>query len=105
MLFFPTDQNIIILLCVPSIQIVLCGDKETPDMNAMIACVNKSSLPSRVLIVHDGSDNCIVNALEVLKTMQPVHGKVTAFVCRNYSCSLPVSSVEELEKSLNTIYQ
>ena len=103
MLFYPTDQNTIMLQRAPSIQIVLCGDKETSDMKAMIACVNRSSLPSRVLIVHDGSDNCIVNALDVLKTMQPVHGKVTAFVCRNYSCSLPVSSVEELEKSLNTI--
>jgi uncharacterized protein YyaL (SSP411 family) len=31
---------------------------------------------------------------------EPVDGKPTAYVCENYTCSFPVTTVEELRKRL-----
>ena len=72
-------------------------------MESMIACVNKSRLPSCALIVHDGSDSCFVQALDAIKAMKPIDGKVTAYVCKNYACSNPVTTVEELEETLHAL--
>lgn len=87
----------------PPPEVVLCGDRKAPEMESMIACVNKSRLPSCALIVHDGSDSCFVQALDAIKAMKPIDGKVTAYVCKNYACSNPVTTVEELEETLHAL--
>lgn len=36
-----------------------------------------------------------------LNNLQPVNGKATAFVCANFSCSLPVTTSEELKRLID----
>ena len=50
----------------------------------------------------DGNeDSFLASKLSVFKTLERKDGKATAYVCKDYTCSLPVNSVEELEKTLS----
>ena len=65
----------------------------------MISLVQSRLLPGKILILADGNkDSILYGNLKLLKEIDPSPGK--AFVCKNFACSAPVSSVEELEKLL-----
>lgn len=50
----------------------------------------------------DGNqDNFLASKLSVFKTLERKGGKATAYVCENYTCTLPVNTVEDLEKILS----
>ena len=67
----------------------------------MIKCVNRSSLPSRLLVVHDGSESSPVRKwLPPVQNMTQIDGRATAYVCRNFVCSQPVNAVDDLHKML-----
>ncbi|XP_062592799.1 spermatogenesis-associated protein 20-like isoform X2 [Saccostrea cucullata] len=82
-------------------QIVLVGDPDSDDLNALMNCVDKHYLPNKVTIICDGkSDQFLLGKLEFLKTLTKKDNKATAYVCENYSCELPVTSVPDLERIL-----
>ena len=59
-------------------------------------------MPNKVLMLCDGKeDSFLASKLSVFKTLERKDGKTTAYVCKDYTCSLPVNSVEELEKTLS----
>ena len=41
-------------------------------------------------------------ALPLVAAMKPVNGKPTAYVCRDFTCGPPATSVEELEQALRS---
>ncbi|XP_067672484.1 spermatogenesis-associated protein 20-like [Haliotis asinina] len=84
-------------------QIIIAGDRESEDTKSLLRTVHKYFLPNKVLLLADGKvDSFLYKNLDILKTLQKVDGKATAYVCENYSCSLPVNTVEDLEKILES---
>ncbi|XP_041363382.1 spermatogenesis-associated protein 20-like isoform X2 [Gigantopelta aegis] len=82
-------------------QIIIYGDKESEDTKEMFKTVHESYLPNKVVIHADGSSESFLRTrLPILETLSKVDGKTTAYVCENYSCSLPVNSTQELKKLL-----
>ena len=80
---------------------MLVGDPESEDLKCLINCVNSQFIPNKVLIVSDGqNDSYLKSKLEILQTLNKINSKATAYVCENYTCSLPVTSVDELFKLL-----
>ena len=81
-----------------SVQVVLAGEADSPDMAALIDAVNGVSLPNRVLQT--------VGPGESLPEGHPAHGKgaidgaATAYVCRGQSCSLPIADPAALAAAL-----
>ena len=70
------------------------------DNSSLAAWLNKQYLPNGILgTVH-------INELEKLqnypffKSRQPQDARETAYVCKNFSCSLPLHAVEALEREL-----
>jgi uncharacterized protein YyaL (SSP411 family) len=82
-----------------ALQIVILGDREAADTQALLGAVYGVSLPNRVLSVvpDDG-----------LPQGHPAHGKdrkdgrATAYVCRGPVCSLPITDPAELALALTT---
>jgi len=69
----------------------------------MINLVRRSLMSAKVLILADGDQNSLIyKNIEVLKNIseQKETKDGTAFVCRNFACSAPINSLEELKKAL-----
>ncbi|XP_063446379.1 spermatogenesis-associated protein 20-like isoform X1 [Mytilus trossulus] len=83
-------------------QIILVGDPGSEDLTALIDCVNSHFIPNKVLIKSDGqNDSFLKSKLDILQTLTKKDGKATAYVCENYTCSLPVTSTEQLLKLIS----
>ncbi|XP_038064330.1 spermatogenesis-associated protein 20-like [Patiria miniata] len=82
-------------------QIIIRGEPDAEDALALIRCVHSRFLPNKILLLADGNkDSFLCSKLSLLPTLEKLDGKATAYVCENYQCQLPVTSVEELEKLL-----
>ena len=66
----------------------------------MVELVQTNLVPNKILILADGSlDSILYQRLKVLKDF-PAEKTGTAYVCKNFTCSAPVSSVDDLAKEL-----
>lgn len=83
-------------------QIVLAGDQSTPEFQALAASVRRRFLPYAALLHADGGagQQWIAQHNEAVAGMKPVDGKPAAYVCQNFTCQAPVTTVEELAKAL-----
>ena len=80
-------------------EIAIIGDPNSPDTAALIRTVYDRYLPNKV-VVHapsGGQDTDI--PLLVGKVRKD--GRSTAYVCRNYTCKLPVTTPQALAKQLD----
>ncbi|XP_078135033.1 spermatogenesis-associated protein 20 isoform X2 [Sander vitreus] len=82
-------------------QIVICGQRDAPDTTSLLAAVNSLFLPHKVLMLIDGdADGFLCQRLPVLSSMSQQGGVATAYVCQDYTCSLPVTDPQELRRLL-----
>lgn len=83
-------------------QIVLAGDKTTPEFQALTAVVQRRLLPHAVILHADGGEAqaWLGEQNEAFTAMHPVNGQATAYVCQNYACQAPVTTADALAKLL-----
>ncbi|MEO5754345.1 MAG: thioredoxin domain-containing protein [Chthoniobacterales bacterium] len=83
-------------------QIVIAGAPGANDTRELLEEVRRHYLPNTVVLLADGGEGqkYLAGKLEEMKTMQPIDGKAAAYVCENFVCKAPVTSVEELRKLL-----
>ncbi|XP_060795870.1 spermatogenesis-associated protein 20 [Neoarius graeffei] len=82
-------------------QIIICGQPEAEDTASLVACVNSLFLPYKVLILADGNtEGFLYQKLPVLSSLSQQEGKATAYVCRDFTCALPVTCPQELKRLL-----
>jgi len=78
-----------------SIEIVLAGNKNSPEGRAMIKALNKQYLPHAVTIWRDDES---IKLIPFIKLQTPINGQVTAYVCKNFQCNQPVTDISSLLK-------
>ena len=82
----------------PSYEVVVTGKPGAEDTEAMLRALGERFLPSKVvLFVPDGETSEIAS---YAKDYISIEGKATAYVCVDFSCQLPVTSVSEMLKLL-----
>ena len=83
-------------------QIVLAGDKTSPDFAALLKAVHQKLLPHVILLHADGAEGqaFLGRTNEALKNMTPVQGKAAAYVCEGFTCQAPVTDPAALLKLL-----
>jgi len=83
-------------------QIMIAGQADAADTQAMLHAVHERYLPNAILIVADGGDSqkALTELLPSLETIKPIDGKATAYVCVNYACQLPTSDRSKLAELL-----
>ena len=83
-------------------QIIIAGKTEANDTRELLEETRRHYLPNAIVLLADGEEGqkYLAGKLEEMKAMQPVDGKATAYVCGNFSCKAPVTSVAELRKLL-----
>ena len=79
-------------------EVVLLGEKHEPQTRELIAYIHSLFIPNKTLICIDPQQGDPLPSLLTGKTQ--IEGKVTAYVCHNFTCSLPVTNREALKEVL-----
>jgi uncharacterized protein YyaL (SSP411 family) len=83
------------------IHIVIAGKRGAEDTTAMLATVQETFTPFKSLLVLDeGNREFFAEQLPFTAEMKPRDGKATAYVCRDFACQQPVTTIEELREQL-----
>lgn len=84
-------------------EVVIAGPKDDPGTKALLVCLRNHFLPFANLILADQQpDNPLAERLPNFGSFRCVDGKPTAYVCHNFACSQPVTTVEDLDELLAT---
>ena len=81
-------------LLAPPSQIAVAGNPDSGQARDMLKVVRTRFLPNKVLVCGSGADT------ELLRDRPQIDGMVTAYICRNRTCSLPVTTPRRLEELL-----
>ena len=82
-------------------EIAIIGYYESEDTNALLEEVYRHYLPNRILICGDPRENTISN-MPLMSNRVMLNENATAYVCKNYTCEMPVSKPELLASQLST---
>ncbi|NOQ46297.1 MAG: DUF255 domain-containing protein [Desulfobulbaceae bacterium] len=83
-------------------QVVVAGDPDRADTKKMLAAVSKIFDPGRMVLFADGGKNqkFLAQNLDFMKTVSMQNNQATAYVCRDFTCRLPITDVQELKNNL-----
>jgi uncharacterized protein YyaL (SSP411 family) len=86
----------------PSLEIVIVGDPDAGDTQALLASVREAYLPqAAVLLVQPGKDGDLIRGIATFaKAYESVDGKAAAYVCRDFQCKLPTTEPAKLANLL-----
>jgi uncharacterized protein YyaL (SSP411 family) len=80
---------------------VITGDDGTDtDSSDLLAWLNSQFLPNSINAIVHTSELARLQRYPAFKGREAQGGGETAYVCKNYTCSLPIKSIEELERQL-----
>ena len=84
-------------------QVVIAGKLDSGDTRALLKEVRSRFLPTTILLLADGGEGQkeLAKTLPFLRTMKPIDGKATAFVCENYACELPTTDPAVMARLLD----
>ena len=84
-------------------QILIAGDQDSPDTQAILREVHKRFLPNKIVVLADGGpvQQRLAPSLEILETLSRLDGKATAYICENYVCQLPTNDVAVVARLLD----
>jgi uncharacterized protein YyaL (SSP411 family) len=79
----------------PTFEVVVTGDPAATDTREMIRSLNRTYLPNAVVLFKpaDAADPPINRLAPYVSALHPVNGRATAYVCRDFSCSLPTNDI------------
>ena len=81
-------------------EIVLLGEKAAPETKAMLARIHDMFLPNKTLACFDTAEQTGQKLPSQLAGRTQVDGKLTVYVCHNFTCSLPVTEWGALKELL-----
>lgn len=70
-------------------RIVLVGDIDAPDSQAMLQAISRHFLPATVIRLYDKNS-------QAHNGYRAIDNKTTAYICKEFTCQSPVTTVEEL---------
>jgi uncharacterized protein YyaL (SSP411 family) len=75
---------------------IVIATESIEDANEMVGAINSLFIPDKFVILHKSDDEVIRLIIPQIRMQIPIHGRTTAYVCRNYSCQEPVFNKEDL---------
>lgn len=88
----------------PSFEVVIAGQPETKDTEAMVRALMQHYEPNKVVIFRPGQEKRprIVNLAPFTEAQLSLNGQATAYVCRNYACKAPTTDIDEMLAALTS---
>lgn len=88
----------------PTREIVIAGSRNDPRTTALLQTVHKHFLPRTVLLLHPDFPEAVAieRLVPFIKNQGLIGGRPAAYVCHQYTCSLPLTAPEALAQSLES---
>ncbi len=80
-------------------EIAIIGKREADDARGLIRAAFNRFLPNKVVALAEPGR---AGTIKLLEAREPVGGKATAYVCRNFYCEAPVTDAAELAGQLSS---
>jgi uncharacterized protein YyaL (SSP411 family) len=81
----------------PPVEVALIGPAGSPETTELLARVHEAYSPNRVIL---GGEPSALPPLPLFQGRGMAEGKPTAFVCRNFTCTPPITDPEELGREV-----
>ncbi len=78
-------------------EIVIVGERN--ETEKILKVINKKYNPNRIIILKSAGTN-LIKLAPYVKEMVEIQNKPTVYICQNFTCKLPINSLEEIEKNL-----
>ncbi|MDH3328162.1 MAG: thioredoxin domain-containing protein [Desulfobulbaceae bacterium] len=80
------------------IQVVIAGLPGRGDTSRMMNAVLSTYAPEMIVLLADGNNNqkVLEKYLPVIKSMEMINKKATAYVCQDFTCQIPVNDIDVL---------
>jgi uncharacterized protein YyaL (SSP411 family) len=74
-------------------EIILAGRRDSAEMRALLKELHTRFVPGKVVLLVDSveTQRALAAAIPSIESMDPLEAGARAYVCRNYTCQLPVS--------------
>jgi hypothetical protein len=78
-------------------QIVLAGERNGDDTKALIRALHTRFVPNHIVLLVDSEESrkALAAGIPAIESMGTLDGRAAAYVCRNYTCQLPVVEAEQ----------
>ena len=101
-------EAITMLLCAlhlaasPTTEVVLVGDITAADTREMIDALDSGYRPNLSIHVKSPTDETLSRLAPYTESYTQQEGRTTAYVCRNFTCSLPTTDVSQMLRDIDT---
>ncbi len=98
---FTAFLDALAMMLYPSIEAVICGEKDSADTHVMIDLVKAAKKPNVVILLKTPDNAAALTRIAPFtEGMAQKEGKATAYVCSDFTCSKPANDIEELKRKL-----
>jgi uncharacterized protein YyaL (SSP411 family) len=86
----------------PSYEVVIVGDEKSTRTREMMLALSSSFLPDKVVIFRPAGERMpkIAEIAPFVRNQTDIDGRTTAYVCRNYTCNLPTTDIQQMLEQL-----
>ena len=89
---FSMHMNSLDFILGPSFEIVIAGDRNSPETRRFLEVLSGEYLPNKVVILKDAANEEEISRIApYTRSHSPINGKTTGYVCSNYECRLPTN--------------
>lgn len=81
-------------------EVVIVGEEENTKTLEMLNFLKKEFIPNMVVLLKTNG-NEVERFAPFVRDLTAIEGKTTAYVCKNYKCSLPATSLSEVKEILD----
>ena len=83
-----------------AVDVVVCGDPERPETSSLLEEARRCAGHSAAVLLRRPDDRLLDRVAPHTKGMDEVDGEPAAYICRGFSCGLPVTDPEEIAAKL-----
>ncbi len=87
----------------PAYEIVIAGELSSAQTQLFIKAIREKYLPNKSLVLAEPGGSEIISLAPFAKEQAMVNGKAAVYICRNFKCEMPVTSVAGLKELLKEI--
>jgi len=84
-------------------EVVIVGKVQNEDTRSMTAALRQPFIPAKVVLYRpadEGMAETIIKIAPYTRSMAARNGRATAYVCQNFACKLPTTSIEQMLTNL-----